>query len=628
MSAEWTTLGTKTYTISVEEAVSLSGSIAFQLNGNPVSGQAKGSVNSTLTANYTVSAEVHGSAKKYVKASLLVNGKEVGSKTLTITETGTYKMALPYQFEDAGDYEVKAILYEGDNMTDWTELAQSAISVTITAPVKNPELKLELSPIDAKPTDKVTAIITVGNPNTVEITGTVYLGYVDSSTHQFVPKYTKQVTVPANNSATITTQFTPEDWGLSPGTYDVGVQGKFTVNGNSVVVSGNSVQLTVEKSSSGTVNPPVVTVSVSPNSVTVGEKVTITATVKNPNNQSATASAVLEITDPDGLKKSLTPNGWMNFSIPANGTKALTYEFTPSKAGVYEVDVNVIMAVGQVQKSAKSNTASITVNSQNAPKPPELVVGADKNTVEPGEPVSVGVTIKNMAQYPITGGKVNILVDNNVVATLNVPEIGVGKETTLNKQITLNKLGKHEVSANGTFTINGQQVSASGNAIPITVVSPQGDDFMVYLSYPNSITAGDGFTLSISVKDTGQTHIIQCTAKVTATQYDENGNPVATIGPLTVNLGEIHIGQSSSNSVMIMSKDVPGQITGNVEVEAKFSDFKTMSKEASFNVQVTSPSPTPGGETSGGISISTPVLIGAGLVGLLLLTNRHGGEKR
>ncbi len=624
--ADWTTLGTREYSITVNEAVSLSGSIDFLLNGNPVSGEATGGINSTLTAEFSVSAEVHGNATKYVKFSLVVDGKEVGSKVVKITSSGTYSDKISYQFTEAGKHNANAIIYEGDNMTDWTQLAEKGISVTITAPVKNPTIQLSLNPTEAKPTDTVNATMAIDNPNGESITGMVYLGYVDESTKQFVPKFSKQVTVPANQSTTVTTSFTPQGWGLGQGTYSIGAQGKFTINGNNVVVSSNPVTLTVEGQE--TVLAPQVSVTASPNPASVGQEVTISATVKNPNNQSGKLSAILEITYPNGTKKSLTPDGWSNLTVPANGTAHLSYGFTPEEAGNYTVEVKATLTIGQIQKSAESNALTLSVNNQNAPKPPTLVLSAQPTTVVAGKPINVSITVENMAEYPITSGRINVLVDGEKTATIDVPEIDAGKEKTVSTSITLNTLGKHSISSEGTFTINNQTVNAKSNSIPVTVIPPQGKNFKVVLSYPNSVTAGSGFTLSVSVMNTGEDPIVTCYAVLRATQYDEEGNPVSTVGPVTMKLGGIKAGESSSASTLIMSKDVPGQIAGTVEVTATYPDNSKLNKGATFTVQVTSPSGGGSGEAEGEMSITTPLLIGAGLVGLLLITRSHERRER
>ena len=624
MAENWTALGTKEYSLTVEPAVSLSGSIDFLFNGKPVSGQATGSAGSTLTADYTVNAEVHGDATKYVKFSLVVDGKEVGNKVITVSKTGEYSGSLSYEFKDAGEHSVKAIIYEGDNMSDWTQLAEKDISVKITAPVKEPTIEVSLSPTTVKPNDTVTATIKVTNPNDVQITGTVYLGYVENQ--QFQTKYQANVTVPANGSKVITTTFTPAEWGMSAGTYSVGAQGKFNINGNNIVVSSNGVTLTVEKETA--ILPPKVTLSVSPNPATAGKTIDVVAKIYNPNTQSGKVTVSLKITYPDGSTKTAVPQGWSNISVGANSYVNLSTQMVFDEPGNYTITASAVLTVGQAQKSAESNPVTLSINSPNAPKPPVMKLATDRQSVTVGEQVTATVTIINDTGYDIEGGKVEIILNGEPAVVKQVGTIKAGGQGGVSAKVTIDKAGQNSLIAKGTFTINGQSINASSNAVTISAVPPAGDDFAVYLSYPNKVTAGEGFTLTVSVRNTGKNLIDSAKVKVTATQYDGNGNPVATIGPLTANLSNIAPGEASSQNVIVVTKDVPGELTGQVSVTADFSDGKTMNKSATFGVQVTAPSGGTSGGAEGELNISTPLLIGAGLVGLLLVMRHEGGGKR
>lgn len=621
---DWVTLGTKEYTLNVESAVSLSGSIDLYFNDRPVTGDSvTGGVNSTLTAKYTIDATVNGNATKYVKLTIEVNGQEAKSKVIEITQSGTYRDELSFQFTQSGNYVVKAVIYEGDNMADWTELAEKDVNVKITESVENPSIQLKLDKTTATPDEPVNATITVTNPNNYQISGTIHLGYVANG--QFQDKFQQNVTVPANASTPVQHQFKPSDWGLEPGnTYDIGAFGQFNINGNEITVSSNAVQLTVESESE--IQPPEVALSATPNPANVNETVQIKAVVKNPNSQSGKVTVELQITDPNGNTTHAIPEGWSNVDISANGTKTLQYSFTPTKSGNYIFIANATLTIGQVQKSATSNTLTLSVNEEGSPAPPEMSLATDKSQINAGDPLQVIVNIKNVASDPIENGTVKILANGSVVATAQVGQIQPNESAMIQKQITLDTPGDISLVASGTFTIAGKQVNSTSNTVKVKVLAPQGDSFAVYLSYPNSITAGDGFNLTVSVKNTGTNDITSAKAEVSATQYDENGNPVATVGPTELDLGSIKPNESSSDSVLIMSKNVPGKITGTVKVTANFSDGKTLTKQATFSVDVTAP----GGGTAGGgeVQISTPVLVGIGLIGGLLILAKRRGEGR
>lgn len=523
-------------------------------------------------------------------------------------------------------------------MADWTQVAEKAISVKVQTPPEAPTIELSLSANEVKPTDTVQALITIKNPNNTEVSGTIYLGYVENQ--QFKTIAQKSVTVGANSSTSVTLTFTPEDAGMQAGqTYDVGVQGKFTINGNTITTSSNVVSLTVEQPQE--IQPPVLHLSVNKTSVNVGDTVVLTLTVKNPNSQSGTFTGTLTY-NVNGTVKNLVPNGWSNVTIGPGETKTLTYSFAPQEAGTYTFLVNGTLTVGTVQKSATSNAVTVTVNKPSSIAEPTLDISVSPTSVTAGGKVTVSVTLKNNdSSHTITSASVQILVNGTTVKTLTLQNIAPGKSAGASAEITLDTPGQNQIQATAKVTFDtGDTMSVASKVVTVTVTKPAGKDFSVTLSYPQSITAGDSFSVTVLVENIGSEKITSAQGTYALTQYDQNGNVVATYNG-NITFGEIDPGQSSSQVFIIVTKNVPGTISGNVSVTATFADGTTLSKSATMSITVNAPGSTPSNEGtfSGIVEFVTthPILVGLGLVGLLLLTRHEqprviyaqpGGEKK
>jgi uncharacterized repeat protein (TIGR01451 family) len=287
-------------------------------------------------------------------------------------------------------------------------------------------------------------------------------------------------TIPVNGSCTLTANVIAAVAGSYFNTLTAGALQ--TNNGNNAGPAVATLTVNTPASVPVTLNK-----SFTPSTINLGGVSTLTITLTNPNNTTATLTAPLVDYLPSGVV--IAGNGYTNCggtysgnqgattvtvsggSIPANGSRTITVEVTASAAGSY----TNTLPVGALQTNLGSNTtAAVATLIVSAPVtiPPTLSKSFSPSTIKPGGVSTLTITLNN---------------PNNTVAYLTAPLIDyLPSGVVVSGNGSTNCGGKYSGNQGATtVTVTGGSIPANGSrtvTVNVTATAPG--------SYTNTLPVG------------------------------------------------------------------------------------------------------------------------------------------
>jgi len=499
-----------------------------------------------------------------------------------------------------------------DTQVDWNMLGYKDITVNVIQeqPPAKPSVTVNVTPNPALLTDNVKVYGVVRNEDDTHVItgGTLTIKAIDASGNEHVLGTQSIGTINARDSTTYSITFVPKNVPLSEGDYTIKTIANVTFDDHSTDTAEASTTLTIKKEE--VFNEPQVTLSASRNNLTLGDSVTFTVEIKNPNSFSVTCDAGVIITKPDGSHVTLT-TGMTGLTIGAGQTVTKTVSYTPDKAGNYQARAQAVFKHNDQEKSAYSNTVSFVVNEPSVTQP-EVTLTVDKTTITAGDTVTATVKVTNRDQnYALENATVKIVnASNQALWSKSIASIDPGKSVTLSAQLMLTESTSLTATVSGT--INGKSVYASSQPVQITVNPPEQDDFSLTIGHPSEANAGDVVTFNVSIKAL-RGNIQSATVDYTYTQRDGSGNVVAS-GSNSIAFGSIPEGQSDAKNVLIATKSIAGTLYVEFKATANFEDGKSFTKSQTATVTLTSSGG--GGGGGGGSGGGTGGGTGGGSEGL------------
>jgi uncharacterized cupredoxin-like copper-binding protein len=276
------------------------------------------------------------------------------------------------------------------------------------------------------------------------------------------------------------TMVIPSDW--SGGTYTIHVKGDTGSTGST------TFYLSVPSAGGGGYTPPAFTLSdfsVSPSTVNPNEPVTVSVKVTNPGVISNSATLKLKI---DGVIEASK-----EVILPAGESETVSWTVKKGELGTYEVNVN-------------GKTGSFTVvaeegeeeEEEEEPSPADFILIdliVDPQTVEPGEEVTVSVTVKNV------GGKSGSYTAELLIDGFKVDEETVtldpGEETTVEFTVT--------EDTDGTYTVSIGLLSDSFTVeTPPPPPTPAEFELSNLVISPTTVEIGEPISVSVTVTNIGE----------------------------------------------------------------------------------------------------------------------------
>lgn len=195
------------------------------------------------------------------------------------------------------------------------------------------------------------------------------------------------------------------------------------------------------------VTGPYRTLSTIPETVVVGETITVTASVRNDGEVTGEYEATLTL---DG-----DPVATATVTVAPQTTETVELAYTAQSTGIHTVGVGPASFDVRVAEPATPTVTDLTIN---------------QSRVAPTEPVAVTATIENTAEWP--GGEVAVTVDGEPKQSLDLT-LAPGETTTETVVFAFNETGEHTVSiGNRSITVQvGDSPAQPGFDLPTTAVS-------------------------------------------------------------------------------------------------------------------------------------------------------------
>src|SRR5271165_4656249 len=341
------TTATLSVTVSVPGSMTLTASPAAVTLAAGASGTTK--VTSTLSNGFNAAVALSvtglpsGVTASLSPASFAAPGS--GTSTVTLTAAGT---AAP------GTYNI-AISAPGN-----AQSTAAKVSLTISAPVPPAHITLTASPnaiaiaAGASGTTRVTASLSNGFNAAVSLS---VAGLPAGLTATLSPA---SFSAPGSGTSSVTLTAASN---VAPGIYNVTI---------SAPSNAQSTAATVSVTISAPVPPPHLTLTASPNAISVAAGSSGTTKVTSSLSNGFNAAVSLSVAGlPSGLTATLSP---ASFSAPGNGTSTVTLTAASNVApGTYTVTIN-----GPGSSLSTAATVSVTIP---APAPPHVTLTASPNAI-------------------------------------------------------------------------------------------------------------------------------------------------------------------------------------------------------------------------------------------------------
>jgi hypothetical protein len=350
--------------------------------------------------------------------------------------------------------------------------------------------------------------------------------------------------------------------------------------------------------------------SFTPSTINLGGVSTLTITLTNPNNTTATLTAPLVDYLPSGVV--IAGNGYTNCggtysgnqgattvtvsggSIPANGSRTITVEVTASAAGSY----TNTLPVGALQTNLGSNTtAAVATLIVSAPVtiPPTLSKSFSPSTIKPGGVSTLTITLNNpnnTVAY-LTAPLIDYLPSGVVVSGNGSTNCG-GKysgnqgATTVtvtggsipangSRTVTVNVTATAPGSYTNTLPVGALQTNLGSNTVAASAIlivsAPATTPVTLSKTFsPSTIKPGGVSTLTITLTNPNNT-----VAYLTAPLIDYLPSGVVVSGNGSTNCGGKYSGNQGATTVTVIGGSIPanGSRTVTVNVTASYSGTYT-----------------------------------------------------
>jgi hypothetical protein len=334
--------------------------------------------------------------------------------------------------------------------------------------------------VNAQATSTTTSLMATPNPvatgQTLSLTATVVQGTGSTApggTVSFFSGSTPLGTAPLNSSGVGTLTLTT----LAVGTYSMTAQ--YAGNTNFLASTSGAASVSVNAQATTT------SLNASPNPVTSGQMLTMTATVRGTG--STTPVGTVSFMNGSALLGTATLNGSGVATLTNSSLAAGTYSLTAQFAG----NANFV--------SSTSAAASVTVNAPVTTTTTSLF--AAPNPVITGQTLTLTATVEGTGiGSPTPGGTVSFLSGSTPLgnATLNASGVATLTLTTL-------AVGTYGITAQ--YAGNANFLSSNSAAVTVTVSAQAttGATTTSLTATPNPLTIGQTLTLTATVQGSGST---------------------------------------------------------------------------------------------------------------------------
>jgi Bacterial Ig-like domain (group 3) len=396
----------------------------------------------TLTATVTGSTTPSGTVNFYNGSTLLgsgtLNGSGVGTFSTSSLAAGTYSLTAQYL-----------------GNSSFLASTSSTASITVNAATTSTTTSLVASPHSL--TAGQTLTLTAAVSGTTTPSGTV--DFYNGST------LLGSATLNGSGVGAFSTS------SLAAGTYSITAQ----------YLGNSSFQASTSSAASVTVNSAVVATTTglvaSPNPLTAGQTLTLTATVSG----TTTPSGTVDFYNGSTLLGAATANSsgvaTLTTSSLADGTYSLTAQFLGNASFL----------------TSTSSSVSVTVNAGITSTTTGLV--ASPNPVAAGQPLTLTATV-SASGATVSSGTVNFFNGSTLLGSSTVNSSGVAS-------ISTSSLAAGTYSLTAQYSGNASFRSSTSSAAPVTVNGASVATATSLLALPDLLYAGQTLTLEATVSDGG-----------------------------------------------------------------------------------------------------------------------------
>ncbi len=485
-------------------------------------GLASSTIMLAQSVTLTVAVSTQGGIVPTGTISFSVGGVTVGSTALNSSGIATY-VATP---SVTGPLAVTAS-YSGDS--NYSGGSSNTTSLTVNQGAKKaPVVTLGLSP----------STITLAQSSTVTVAVSTQGGIVPTGTISFSVAGVTVGSAALNGSGVASYVATPSTTG------SLAVTASYSGDSNYSGGSSNTTSLTVNQ---GTKKAPVVTLGLSPSTITLAQSSTVTVAVSTQGGVVPTGTVSFAVA------------GVTVGSVPLNGSGVATYVAIPSRTG--SLAVTASYSGDSNYSGGSSNSVSLTVNPATKTIP-AVTLGLSSSTITLAQPVTLTVSVASQGGVPT--GTVSFAVAG--VAVGSAPLNGSGVATYV---ATPSATGSLAVTA--SYSGDSNYAAASSHSASLTVTSAAKTTPVVTLGLSSStITLAQPVTLTVSV----------------ATR-----SGVVPTGTISFSIAGVTVGSAALGGAGVASYVTTPSATGSLAVTASYSGDSNYalgnSNSASLNVNPT-----------------------------------------
>ena len=514
-------VGTYSLTAQYVECASFLASTSTAVSVKVVAAGAQAATTTKLTASpspvmpgavLTLSATVRGTNGAAVSGTVSFTSGSIQIGTATLNPSGS--ATLNTTSLTAGTYEVTA-KYAGNG----TYAASSSAAVTVTVKAQTTTTSLVVSPTQATPNEVVTLTATV--KGTTIVPGGI-VNFVNGST---------LLGTGSLNSSGVATLSVKS---LAIGTYRLTAE--CMGNGSSLASASSAVSVTVQTQTTTT------GVAASAKTVTTGQALTLTATVKGGDKALPTGS--VRFMNGSALLGTETLNSSGVATLSTTSLAAGAY----SLAADYEGNAN--------SQSSKSGVVTVTVTAKSAPT--STVLAATPSAVTKGQVLVLSATVQANGATKLAGN-VTFLNGSTVLGMADLDSSGLAKLPSTSLAV-----GKYRLTAK--YSGNSSFLSSASLAVSVVVKAEATTTSLAVSS--GTLSAGETLALTATVK---------------------GSNPLSPAGTITFLNGSTSLGTATLNSSGVAKLSTASLTVGTHSLTAQFAgDADSLtSKSAGIAVTVT-----------------------------------------
>lgn len=278
------------------------------------------------------------------------------------------------------------------------------------------------------------------------------------------------------------------------------------INGSDLGLSSSVSVLT------GAPSPTTSSISIASSTVTSGQAVTVTATIKDDNNNPVTGGVAITFSKTGG-----TSTGTFG-SVTNAGNGVYTVDYTGVTAGTAQT-ISVL-----TDGSALGPSTTVSVNAA-APSGPNSSLTISSNSITSGQTATLTATLRDLNNNPISSGVTVTFTKTGGTSTgtySSVVNQGSGVYTTTYTGIVAGSAQTLEVLANAA------SLSLTQN-ITVNVGAPSVANSSISIA-SGTVTSGQAVTVTATVKDSNNNPI---TSGVAVTFSKSGGTSTGTFGAIT-----------------------------------------------------------------------------------------------